>query len=156
MDPAATRVVRPGDLTTGDLKAYRALRQAPTRTAYRGLDVYGIAPSSSGGTSVGEALNILESTDLSKAGRTQYLHRLIEASRIAFADRGRWVGDPAFEDVPTRELLSQRFADSRECLIKDDAVLTSPLPPGDPRDPARCASMGEAAPTTFEGRTRRI
>lgn len=43
----------------------------------------------------------------------QYLHRYIEASRIAFADRGRWVGDPAFEDVPTRGLLSQRFADSR-------------------------------------------
>ncbi|MDF6017890.1 gamma-glutamyltransferase [Streptomyces sp. JH34] len=151
VDPAATRVVRPGDLTTGDLKAYRALRQAPTRTAYRGLDVYGIGPSSSGGTSVGEALNILESTDLSKATETQYLHRLIEASRIAFADRGRWVGDPAFEDVPTRALLSQRFADSRECLIKDDAVLTSPLAPGDPRHPARCAGGGEAAPTTFEG-----
>ncbi|KPC79055.1 MULTISPECIES: gamma-glutamyltransferase [Streptomyces] len=151
VDPAATRVVRPGDLTTGDLKAYRALRQAPTKTDYRGLDVYGIAPSSSGGTSVGEALNILESTDLSKVSETQYLHRLIEASRIAFADRGRWVGDPAFEDVPTRELLSQRFADSRECLIKDDAVLTSPLPPGDPRDPTRCATGGEAAPTTYEG-----
>lgn len=151
VDPAATRVVRPGDLTTGDLKAYRALRQAPTKTDYRGLDVYGIAPSSSGGTSVGEALNILDSTDLSKVSETQYLHRLIEASRIAFADRGRWVGDPAFEDVPTRELLSQRFADSRECLIKDDAVLTSPLPPGDPRDPTRCATGGEAAPTTYEG-----
>ncbi|MEU1216822.1 gamma-glutamyltransferase [Streptomyces sp. NPDC005790] len=151
VDPAATRAVRPGDLTTGDLKAYRALRQAPTRTAYRGLDVYGIAPSSSGGTSVAEALNILESTDLSKASESRYLHRLIEASRIAFADRGRWVGDPAFEDVPTRELLSQRFADSRECLIKDDAVLTSPLAPGDPRDPARCTGGGEAAPTTYEG-----
>ncbi|MFD5036608.1 gamma-glutamyltransferase [Streptomyces sp. NPDC058377] len=151
VDPEATRTVRPGDLTTADLKAYRALRQAPTKTGYRGLDVYGIAPSSSGGTSVGEALNILESTDLSKASETQYLHRLIEASRIAFADRGRWVGDPAFEDVPTRELLSQRFADSRECLIKDDAVLTSPLAPGDPRHPARCATGGKAAPTTYEG-----
>ncbi|MFF9691484.1 gamma-glutamyltransferase [Streptomyces sp. NPDC014623] len=151
VDPAATRVVRAGDLTAGDLRGYRALRQAPTRTAYRGLDVYGIAPSSSGGTSVGEALNILESTDLSKVSRTQYLHRLIEASRIAFADRGRWVGDPAFEDVPARELLSQRFADSRACLIKDDAVLTSPLAPGDPRDPVRCATGGEAAPTTYEG-----
>ncbi|WP_405632645.1 gamma-glutamyltransferase [Streptomyces sp. NBC_01174] len=150
-DPEATRTVRPGDLTTADLKAYRALRQAPTKTGYRGLDVYGIAPSSSGGTSVGEALNILESTDLSKASETQYLHRLIEASRITFADRGRWVGDPAFEDVPTRELLSQRFADSRECLIKDDAVLTSPLAPGDPRHPTRCATGGKAAPTTYEG-----
>ncbi|KQX86133.1 gamma-glutamyltransferase [Streptomyces clavifer] len=151
VDPAAARTVRPGDLTVKDLKSYRALRQAPTRIGYRGLDVYGIAPSSSGGTSVGEALNILESTDLTKSTEAQYLHRLIEASRIAFADRGRWVGDPAFEDVPTRGLLSQRFADSRECLIKDDAVLTSPLAPGDPRDPSRCATGGTAAPTTFEG-----
>ncbi|MFI8006066.1 gamma-glutamyltransferase [Streptomyces sp. NPDC086010] len=151
VDPSATRVVRPGDLTTGDLRAYRALHRPPTRVGYRGLDVYGMAPSSSGGTSVGEALNILESTDLSKASGTRYLHRLIEASRIAFADRGRWVGDPAFEDVPTRELLGQRFADSRACLIKDDAVLTSPLAPGDPRDPARCARGKGPAPTTYEG-----
>lgn len=151
VDPSSSRVVRPGDLTTKDLRSYRALRQAPTKTGYRGLDVYGMAPSSSGGTTVGEALNILESTDLSKASETQYLHRYIEASRIAFADRGRWVGDPKFEDVPTKELLSQRFADSRECLIKDDAVLTSPLAPGDPRHPADCATGGKAAPTTYEG-----
>ncbi|WP_069169575.1 gamma-glutamyltransferase [Streptomyces griseus] len=149
--PDATRVVRPGDLTATDLKAYRALHRAPTKVGYRGLDVYGMAPSSSGGTSVGEALNILESTDLSKASEARYLHRLIEASRIAFADRGRWVGDPAFEDVPTRGLLSQRFADSRECLIKDDAVLTSPLAPGDPIHPTPCAAGDAAAPTTFEG-----
>lgn len=151
VDPKSSRVVRPGDLTTKDLRSYRALRQAPTKTGYRGLDVYGMAPSSSGGTTVGEALNILESTDLSKASEAQYLHRYIEASRIAFADRGRWVGDPKFEDVPTKGLLSQRFADSRECLIKDDAVLTSPLAPGDPRHPADCATGGKAAPTTYEG-----
>ncbi|MFD7430539.1 gamma-glutamyltransferase [Streptomyces sp. NPDC059818] len=151
VDPKSSRVVRPGDLTTKDLRSYRALPQAPTKTGYRGLDVYGMAPSSSGGTTVGEALNILESTDLSKASEARYLHRYIEASRIAFADRGRWVGDPKFEDVPTKELLSQRFADSRECLIKDDAVLTSPLAPGDPRHPADCATGGKAAPTTYEG-----
>ncbi|MFI2372185.1 gamma-glutamyltransferase [Streptomyces sp. NPDC018833] len=147
----ATRIVRPGDLTRRDLQAYETIRRAPTKVSYRGLDVYGMAPSSSGGTSVGEALNILERTDLSEADRTQYLHRFIEASRIAFADRGRWVGDPAFEDVPVRGLLSQRFADSRECLIKDDAVLKSPLAPGDPRRPSACGSAGEAAPTTYEG-----
>ncbi|MFF2011055.1 gamma-glutamyltransferase [Streptomyces sp. NPDC058195] len=151
VDPRAARVVRPGDLTAKDLRSYRALRQAPTRVGYRGLDVYGMAPSSSGGTSVGEALNILEPTSLSKLTEAQYLHRYIEASRIAFADRGRWVGDPAFEDVPARELLSQRFADARACLIKDDAVLTSPLAPGDPRHPADCATGGKAAPTTYEG-----
>lgn len=147
----ATRVVRPGDLTVRDLRSYETERRAPTKVSYRGLDVYGMAPSSSGGTSVGEALNILERTDLSKATQAQYLHRFIEASRIAFADRGRWVGDPAFEDVPVKELLSQRFADSRGCLIKDDAVLTSPLAPGDPRKPAACGASGPAAPTTYEG-----
>ncbi|MFD6534300.1 gamma-glutamyltransferase [Streptomyces sp. NPDC060184] len=151
VDPASGRVARAGDLSTQDLKAYRALKQAPTKVGYRGLDVYGIAPSSSGGTSVGEALNILESTDLSGASRAQYLHRFIEASRIAFADRGRWVGDPAFEDVPTAGLLSQRFADARACLIRDDAVLTSPLAPGDPSSPTSCAKGGTAAPTTYEG-----
>jgi gamma-glutamyltranspeptidase/glutathione hydrolase len=147
----STRVVRPGDLTDKDLRAYAAKVQAPTRVNYRGLDVYGMAPSSSGGTTVGEALNILERTDLSKASQVQYLHHYIEASRIAFADRGRWVGDPAFESVPTKGLLSQRFADSRACLIKDDAVLKSPLAPGDPSNPAACAAGGTAAPTTYEG-----
>ncbi|MFE9093189.1 gamma-glutamyltransferase [Streptomyces sp. NPDC007264] len=151
VDAASGWTARPGKLTARDLAAYRAKLQAPTKTSYRGLDVYSIAPSSSGGTTVGEALNIMEKTDLSKASETQYLHHFIEASRIAFADRGRWVGDPAFEDVPTKELLSQPYADSRACLIKDDAVLTSPLAPGDPRHPAACAGGGTAAPTTYEG-----
>ncbi|MFJ5096261.1 gamma-glutamyltransferase [Streptomyces sp. NPDC088557] len=147
----ATRKVRPGDLTERDLAAYRTEFRKPTKVGYRGLDVYGMAPSSSGGTSVGEALNILEGTDLSAASEARYLHRYIEASRIAFADRGRWVGDPAFESVPTRGLLSQRFADSRACLIRDDAVLTSPLAPGDPNSPVPCAPGDTAAPTTYEG-----
>ncbi|MFJ8162762.1 gamma-glutamyltransferase [Streptomyces sp. NPDC096136] len=151
VDPAATRTVRSGDLTAADLRAYATKRQAPTQVGYRGLDVYGMAPSSSGGTTVGEALNILERTDLSKLSEAQYLHRFIEASRISFADRGRWVGDPAAQPVPTRELLSQRFADSRACLIRPDRTLTSPLAPGDPRDPAPCATTGQAAPTTYEG-----
>ncbi|MFD8197390.1 gamma-glutamyltransferase [Streptomyces wuyuanensis] len=147
----ATRVVRPGDLTRRDLASYETVRRYPTSVSYRGLDVYGMAPSSSGGTSVGEALNILEGTDLSGLSESKYLHRFIEASRIAFADRGRWVGDPAFEDVPVRGLLSQRYADTRACLIRDDAVLTSPLAPGDPRAPRPCASGDRAAPTTYEG-----
>ncbi|MFF7135952.1 gamma-glutamyltransferase [Streptomyces sp. NPDC008196] len=151
VDPGSGWNARPGQLSEKDLAAYRAELQKPTKTSYRGLGVYSIAPSSSGGTTVGEALNILENTDLSKASEVQYLHHYIEASRIAFADRGRWVGDPAFEDVPTKGLLSQRFADSRACLIKDDAVLASPLAPGDPRHPAACSDRGTAAPTTYEG-----
>lgn len=151
VDPAATRVVRPGDLTAADLRAYATKRQDPTRVGYRGLDVYSMAPSSSGGTTVGEALNILERSDLGSLSEAQYLHRYIEASRIAFADRGRWVGDPAAEDVPTKELLSQRYADTRGCLIDPGKALTSPLAPGDPRHPVACGAGGQAAPTTYEG-----
>ncbi|MFE6281781.1 gamma-glutamyltransferase [Streptomyces sp. NPDC057877] len=151
VDAASGWRARGGDLSTRDLASYRARFQAPSKTFYRGLGVYSMAPSSSGGTTVGEALNILEGTDLSRASEAAYLHRFIEASRIAFADRGRWVGDPAFEDVPTQGLLSQEFADSRACLIKDDAVLSSPVAPGDPRDPVACGVGGAAAPTTYEG-----
>ncbi|MFI7007642.1 gamma-glutamyltransferase [Streptomyces sp. NPDC050145] len=152
VDPASGWNARPGELSAKDLDAYAAKFQTPTRTSYRGLGVYSIAPSSSGGTTVAEALNILERTDLSKASQARYLHRFIEAGRVAFADRGRWVGDPTAEDVPTRQLLSQRFADARGCLIKDDAVLTSPLAPGDPRHPGTCGKSGDqAAPTTYEG-----
>ena len=148
VDPSSGWKARAGKLSAKDLAAYRAKLQAPTETSYRGLKVYSIAPSSSGGTTVGEALNILENTDLSKASEVQYLHHFIEASRISFADRGRWVGDPAFEDVPTKGLLSQRYADERAALIHDDSVLTSPVAPGDPNDPG---STGTAAPTTYEG-----
>ncbi|NSC24582.1 gamma-glutamyltransferase [Streptomyces albus subsp. chlorinus] len=149
------RTVRPGDLTAKDLAAYETRAQKPTRTSYRGLDVYGMAPSSSGGTSVAEALNILERGDLGKLSEKEYLHRYIEASRIAFADRGRWVGDPTQEDVPTEGLTSQWFADSRACLIDDDKALGSPVAPGDPRDPEPCERGDEdqAAPTPYEGQS---
>lgn len=149
----ADRQVRPGDLTAEDLASYTTRSQQPTRTAYRGLDVYGMAPSSSGGTSVAEALNMLERSDLGALSKKEYLHRYLEASRIAFADRGRWVGDPTQEDVPTKELTSQRFADSRACLIDDDKALHSPVAPGDPRDPQGCdrGDADQTAPTTYEG-----
>ncbi|MFC7217482.1 gamma-glutamyltransferase [Streptomyces polyrhachis] len=152
VDPAATRLVRPGGLTSADLEEYAVRAQRPTQVRYRGLDVYGMAPSSSGGTTVGEALNILEGTDLSAAGETRYLHRYLESSRLAFADRNRWVGDPRFEDVPTRQLLSPSYADSRACLISDDRALTSPVAPGDPTAAASgCTGTGTAVPAGHEG-----
>ena len=150
--PGTPLTVRPGKLTAADLAAYRTKVQRPTEVDYRGLDVYSIAPSSSGGTTVGEALNILSHFDVKGASQTQYLHDYLEASRIAFADRNRWVGDPAFETVPTAQLTSERFADSRACLISPSSSLTSPLAPGDPYHPSStCSTAAAGVPTGYEG-----
>jgi len=127
-----------GYLEKSDLKAYRVKRPAPTKVRYRGLDVYGIAPSSSGGSTVGEALNILQTKKLSTLPRTTALHDYLDASSLAFADRNAYVGDPAFIDVPLDTLLSKRFARSRACLIGDRALPT-PTAPG-ALDADGCAS----------------
>ncbi|MET0133139.1 MAG: gamma-glutamyltransferase [Kibdelosporangium sp.] len=150
-DPASTLNVRPGRMALGDLARYDAPLRQPTRTQYRGLDIYSMAPPSSGGTTVGEALNILETKNVGKLSNTDYLHNFMESSRIAFADRNRWVGDPDFGPVPTKELLSQKFGDARACLIDPAKALVSPVAPGDPRNPVPCGSAGVANPKPEEG-----
>ncbi|WP_035868384.1 gamma-glutamyltransferase [Kitasatospora cheerisanensis] len=154
VDPASGRNARPGKIDAADLAAYQVRKQDPTHVAYRGLDVYGIAPSSSGGTTVGEALNILaRSSRTELADPVQYDHRYLEASRISFADRNRWVGDPSAVQVPTRQLLDPAYAASRACLIDPKHALTSPLAPGDPYHPAPCASSGQPAAEPYEGQS---
>ncbi|MFD3999032.1 gamma-glutamyltransferase [Streptomyces sp. NPDC058548] len=149
--PGSERHVRPGLMELGDLAQYAPVRRTPTRTTYRGLDVYGMGPSSSGGTTVGEALNILENFTLSAADRAQTLHHYLEAGRIAFADRNRWVGDPAFSDVPTGALLAKDFAKTRACLIRPDVTLTSPLAPADPRGAAVGCAREPGGREPYEG-----
>jgi gamma-glutamyltranspeptidase/glutathione hydrolase len=134
VDPTSPLNVRPGLMTEADLAAYRTVERPPTRVGYRGYRVYGMGPPSSGGSTVGEALNLLEGYDLGAESRTQALFHYLEASRLAFADRNRWVGDPGYVDVPLRGLLSQGFADERRCLIGERANL-SPVAPGDPFPP---------------------
>jgi gamma-glutamyltranspeptidase/glutathione hydrolase len=132
VDPAATRPVRPGLMEPGDLQAYRALDREPTRVRHGGLDVYSMAPPSSGGSTVGEALNILQALGAPAADPVQALHYYLEASRLSFADRNRYVGDPAYVDVPLNELLSQGFAGERACLIDPDTAAPGAVPPGSP------------------------
>ncbi|QGN56944.1 gamma-glutamyltransferase [Nostocoides sp. HKS02] len=125
-----------GQITTADLRAYRALPKAPVHSQYRGLDVYGMPVPSSGGIAVAEILNLLEAIDqrtgtpLSAVSNADYLHRFSEASALAFADRNRYVGD--VPGVPTSELVSQGFADERACLFSPDAALKRPVPFGSP------------------------
>ncbi|GII53398.1 gamma-glutamyltranspeptidase [Planotetraspora thailandica] len=139
----STRVARPGLMELGDLKAYRALERRPTKVTYKGLDVYGMAPPSSGGSTVGEALNILKAVP--STGRTVGLHEYLEASRLAFADRNAYVGDPAYVDVPLDGLLSSGFGKERACLIGATA-LTSPVAPGTPDGAySPCPATGASA-----------
>ncbi len=140
-----------GFMTTDDLADYEVLFQDPTHVAYQGLDVYGIAPSSSGGTTVGESLNILENFDLSPANLGQSLHLYFEATAHAFADRNAYVGDPAFVDVPTETLLSQGFADARACEIDPDLASTKPVPPATSRPPAARRRPRRWSPSTRRG-----
>lgn len=129
---ATTKLPVPaGHMTTADLAAYRALDQAPTHVEYRGLDVYGMAPSSSGGTTVGESLNILDTFNLSAMSTPDALHHYLEASALAFADRGKYLGDPAFVDVPTRALTDPLFGKERSCRIDPKRAAVKPVAPGD-------------------------
>jgi gamma-glutamyltranspeptidase/glutathione hydrolase len=122
--------IRPGTLTAADIAKYQVNHPAPTDSEYRGLKVYGMSTPSSGGTAVGEALNILETTDLSKVSLTEAEHRYLEASALSFADRNRYVG--AYTPQPVLdELISDSWAARRACQIDPNHALTKPVPPGD-------------------------
>lgn len=129
--PTTTLPIPVGHMSTADLAAYEPLDQTPTHVDYRGLDVYGMAPSSSGGTTVGEALNILDTVNLSEMSKPAALHHYLEASALAFADRGKYVGDPAFVDVPTDALTDPLFGKERACQIDPLHAATKPVAPGD-------------------------
>ena len=130
--PTANHVWRAGLMTMRDLHTYTAPERWPTRVSYRGLDVYGMGPPSSGGSTVGEALNILEGYPLATMSRDRQLHLFLEASRYAFADRGAYLGDADFVPVPLRGLLSDEFAATRRALIKEDTAAPGAVAPGDP------------------------
>jgi len=120
-----------GYLRRSDLVDYRVVPRRPTHVDYRGYHVYGMAPSSSGGSTVGESLNIMEQFDIAAMRSVRALHHYLEATALAFADRGAYVGDPAYVEVPLRRLLSDRFARERACEISPTTAFTVPTAPGD-------------------------
>ena len=131
VSPSANHVWRSGVIKMRDLHTYTAPERAPTHVNYRGLDVYSMGPPSSGGSTVGEALNILEGYNLASMTREAALHYYLEASRYSFADRNAYLADPAYFDVPLTGLLSDEYAATRRALIKATAA-PGPVPPGDP------------------------
>ncbi len=101
-----------GLITLEDLKNYRPAEREPVRGTYLGYDIVSMPPPSSGGVHVIEMLNILEGYELAKLGHNtaDTIHRLVEAMRRAYADRAKYLGDPAFVKVPVEGLTSKDYA----------------------------------------------
>jgi gamma-glutamyltranspeptidase / glutathione hydrolase len=99
-----------GIITREDLAGYRALWREPIQSSYRGWHLIAMPPSSSGGVTLTEILNILEGYRLPDFGTARLAHLEIEAMRRAFTDRNRYLGDPAFVQMPLDRLTSKAYA----------------------------------------------
>ncbi|HXN68816.1 MAG TPA: gamma-glutamyltransferase [Bradyrhizobium sp.] len=125
-----------GIMTADDLKAYSAVIREPVRGSYRGYDVVSMPLPSSGGTVLLEMLNILEGFAMSdmKQGSVASLHVMIEAMKRAYADRARYLGDPAFVNAPIATLIAKDYAAKQRASIDLDHAtpatdVFSPAPP---------------------------
>ncbi|WP_027645014.1 gamma-glutamyltransferase [Salinispora oceanensis] len=125
--------IRAGGLTAADLARYELRFPAPTHSDYRGYDIYGMSTPSSGGTAVGEALNIMERFDPGDWSTAEMLSVYLDASALAFADRNAYVGDDTDRRV-LRTLLSDRFAATRGGF-EPDSALPKPAAPGQLPEP---------------------
>ena len=119
-----------GIMTRADLAAYRAVRRTPIAGAYRGYEVLSMPPISSGGAAIIQMLNILEHDDLAASGfgSAATVHLMIEAMRRAYADRARYLGDPAFNPaMPIERLTSKAYAaELRRTIDAERASVSSP------------------------------
>jgi len=119
-----------GLITRDDLKNYQAKERVPVKGTYRGYEVIGMPPPSSGGIAVIEMLNVLEGYDLKANGygAAQNLHLITESMRRAFADRAQHIADPDFvAGIPVTQLLSKDYATQvRKTINPNKASVSSP------------------------------
>jgi gamma-glutamyltranspeptidase/glutathione hydrolase len=118
-----------GWLTTADLARHTATWVDPISTPYRGYRVCQLPPNSQGFT-VLQMLNVLEGFNLHTVGHgtADYYHLLVEATKLAFADRDRWLGDPDFTDIPLAELISKPYGDRRRARLSMAVAQGTPAP----------------------------
>lgn len=144
-----------GLVTMDDLTAYQPVWRLPLSGTFRGHTVVGFPPPSSGGVHLLQMLQTLDRVDLVALGlgSSAYDHVLVESMRRAYADRARWLGDPAFVDVPVMGLLNPDYLSARWSSFSAQRVRPSAqLPAGDPwpfehvAQPARGAVPSPAAP----------
>lgn len=127
-----------GIFARDDLKTYQPVIREPVRGSYRGYDVVSMPLPSSGGTVLLETLNILEGFPLAdmQQGSAPSLHLLIEAMKRAYADRARYLGDPAFVDAPIATLISKHYAAKQRATIDPQRATpwSDALTPKPPRE----------------------
>jgi gamma-glutamyltranspeptidase / glutathione hydrolase len=120
-----------GFVTLADLRSYEAKLRPPVHTTFKGFEVFGMGPPSSGGVVLCQILNILERFDLKADGRDspRTLHRVTEAMRLAFFTRATRLADPDFVPIPVTELTSKSFADQLARTIGERATPSAELAP---------------------------
>jgi len=143
-----------GLLRLDDLAAFHAEEAEPVRTDYKGYTIYE-AGANSQGLVLLLAMNIMKDFDLKALGYNspEYLHVLIEALKLAFADRDQYISDPRFRSIPSAGLLSAEYAAARRKLIRSDHAIRGTAPPG---DPMRGRAILEGRAITYEDRPQPI
>lgn len=119
-------------LRQSDFSEYQAKWVTPISTFYRGHQIYQMPPSTQGFANL-QIMNLLEGFDVASwgEGTADYYHHIVEAIKIAFADRDEWLTDPSFVDIPLDQLLSKDYADKRRALISSKrAIAAQDLKPG--------------------------
>jgi gamma-glutamyltranspeptidase/glutathione hydrolase len=147
-----------GRMALEDLAGYRVAIRAPLRGRYRGVDVVTMPPPSAGGVALLQSLAMLERHPLGDPARgfgfqsVTAINTTIEALRVAFADRAKWVGDPDVVAVPVDGLLAPEYLAARAALVDPRRRMATPAA-GQPRrttadaaEPARLARLADDEP----------
>lgn len=124
---------RGGPMEARDIQTYEVKWRTPVEGSYRGWDIVSMPPPSSGGLTMIQMLMMMERFDIGALGHNtaETLHVMIEAMHLAYADRGAYMGDADFIEIPMFGLLNPDYVDTRSALIQMDSTNGSP-PPGDP------------------------
>ena len=133
---AAEMAPHAGAVTLQDLREYKVAEREPVRGTYRGYEVVTMPPPSSGGTHLVQILNMLEQWPLAQWGQNsaQTLHHMAESSKLAYADRSEYLGDPDFVKIPLKGLTSRRYAESLAKTIDPNrARPAKEIKPGQPQ-----------------------
>lgn len=151
VDSVTKSPVAPGDMTLADLAAYKAVEQNAVCAPYRVYVVCGMAPPSSGATTVLQILGTIERFDMQALGKDdpKAWHLIGQAMQLAYADREKYLGDASFVQVPVNGLIDKAYLAERSALI-DPAKARADYPAGNPPGamPRTAAISGEVAGTT--------